>query len=288
MSKEVSTEEMYRLINEAVSLCYNHRDIDVSSDMIAFKARYDTTFSKETQLELFSGDIPSKKEVEKATDFCKLLDEYRIAVDPYNDNDEELSQISYKMILDGINRYRPYITGEAKETLAILETNVKRHLPFYKQHLLIEEYIGRATNVAQLRKEYDKKVRKKQPANKTYESAAENFFKDFLENDEIKALPASAGKMSLYSHVLNIVDCLPSPKYSRTYKYRLKYSLNQSIVNMCDKLGPNYALAKINAQKNIEKYINAIYNAKRKLEEQNTQKGFEARQRRLRDEDKYK
>lgn len=288
MSKKVSTEEMYRLINKAVSLCYNHSNTDVSSDMIAFKERYDTTFSKETQLDLFSGDIPSKKEVEKATDFCKLLDEYRISVDPYNDDNEELSLISYKLILDGINKYRPYITGEAKETLAILETNVKRHLPSYRQQLLIEEYIERATNIAQFRKEYEKKVRKKQPASKIYESLAENFFKDFLESDEIKSLPASASKMSLYSHVLNVVDCLPTPKYSRTYKYRLKYSLNQSIVNMCDKLGPNYALAKINAQKNIEKYINAINNARRKLEEQNTQKGFEARQRRLRDEYRYK
>jgi hypothetical protein len=256
--------------------------------MINFEKKYSALFKEDTQLDLFGGDIPTRREVHYATEFCNTLDEYRRSVDVYNDDNEDLSLISYKIIYDGIKKYRPYITGEALETLDILEKSVKSHLPYFRETIIINNYITQATDVAKAKKEHDKRMRKKQPSSKTYEALAENYFKSFMESEELKSLPASAQKLSLYSHSLNIVDCLPSPKYSRTYKYRLKCYLNQGIVNMCDKLGPNYAMAKISAQREVEKFVNAMHNAKRKLEEQNTQKGFEARQRRLRDEYRYK
>ena len=288
MAENISTKEMYRIINRAISQCYNQSDICVSEEMEKFNSKHWDLVNNNHQTDIFADPIPTTKEAREAFVFCQYLDEHRQSADAYNDEAPEVSDYTYRCIYKGLEKYRPYITDEAKHCFNALEKYIRGRLPEFKLIERTNEYNSQIASIFQAKKEADKKKRKKESFNRIYEDLACNFFSAFLEDKEVRLMPPSVEKLTLYSNALKIVDCLPESKYKRTDKFRLKYQLNETIFNICECLGDNYTLAKINAKKEMEKYENAIENARRHLEQQDTIAGLRARQRRMREEYLYK
>ena len=291
MTKNISSKQMYFLISKAVSESHNFKDMDVSVGIKAFSKKHWEYVKTSPQLSFLDEEIPTSKEVHEAIDFCELLDEYRRSVDVYVDEPEQLSESKQREILQGLDKYRPYILEEHKSTFNVLVKNLKRDLPEYRGEILLEELNEDAVNVYKRKQEASNtKDKAKREYKKEYCSRlAVEFFKTFKENSEIvKQTPDSKKKLTLYSNTLKIIDCLPDKKYSRSDKYRLKYKINSAIIKVCTSLGDNYYLAKENAKRELEKYEKAIYNAKRFLEQQDSEKGRSARARRDRDEWNYR
>jgi hypothetical protein len=265
--------------------------MDVSVNIKAFSKKHWEYVKTSPQLSFLDEEIPTSKEVHEAIDFCELLDEYRRSVDVYVDEPEQLSESKQREILQGLDKYRPYILEEHKSTFNVLVKNLKRDLPEYRGEILLEELNEDAVNVYKRKQEASNtKDKAKREYKKEYCSRlAVEFFKTFKENSEIvKQTPDSKKKLTLYSNTLKIIDCLPDKKYSRSDKYRLKYKINSAIIKVCTSLGDNYYLAKENAKRELEKFEKAIYNAKRFLEQQDSEKGRSARARRDRDEWNYR
>ena len=108
-------------------------------DMEAFASRH-WEFAKNTpQLSFLDEEIPTTREVREASDFCELLDVYRQSIDPYLDENPVLSESRVRLLLKGIEKYRPIISEKNQTTYKILEKNLKRDLPEYKNELIIEE-----------------------------------------------------------------------------------------------------------------------------------------------------
>lgn len=263
MQQDISSKQMYKLVNEALSECYNFRDYEVNQNIKRFQKQHWEQIKKDPQLNIFADEIPTKQEVCSAVFFCDLLDEYRKSVDVYVDFPEPLTEYSKRKLLECVEYYRPYITEDNKSILNVLEKSVKKSLPEYKREIALEEYSNEAKNIAKYRKEYvNAKKSQKDKQQKYYESLAVSFFETLKNDQEISNYPSSPQKLSTYSNILNIVDCLPSEKYTRTYKYKLKINLNKAIVKMCKDLGPQYYMAGQKAKIDIEKYENAIENAR--------------------------
>ena len=144
--------------------------------------------------------------------------------------------------------------------------------------------VKKAQEISKTKKDYQKSKAKTSP--KTYEYLANCFFEDFSKQEELHSIPSSVKKLSAYSNILNIVDCLPET-YKKTDKYKLKISLNQTISSICTDLGETYFLAKENAEREILKYKNAITNAQKHSKGKKLTKE-EIRNKRLREEYLYK
>ncbi len=253
---------MFKLVNEALAECHNYKDNEVNREIKQFQKHHWEQIKKDPQLNIFAEEIPTMREVQSAVHFCNLLDDYRKSIDVYTDSPEPLSETSNRELLECINYYRPYITEDNIRVLNVLENSVKRALPEHKNDVLLDELLVEAKNIAGYRKDYIKARKTTKNAPRTYEDIADYFFEKFLQNSEITGIPSSPKKLSVYSNVLNIVDCLPQEKYTRTSKYKLKIRLNKSIANICKNLGPSYYMARKNALTEIEKYENAVENAK--------------------------
>lgn len=262
MQQDISLKKMHKLINKALAECYNFRNYEVNREIKQFQKQHWEQIKKDPQLNIFADEIPTKQEVYSAVFFCDLLDEHRKSVDVYEDSPEPLTEYSNRKLLECIEYYRPYITEDNLQILNVLEKSIKSSLPEHRQGIILEEYSNKAKEIAKYRKNYTKAKKSQKNARKDYEYLAVSFFEKLKENNEISGYPSSKQKLSTYSNILNIVDCLPSEKYTRTYKYKLKINLNKAIVKMCKDLGPEYYMAGKKAIDDIEKYEIAIENAR--------------------------
>ena len=138
----------------------------------------------------------------------------------------------------------------------------------------MSEYNERALDIYKLRKEYDKNKQKNNI--KFHERQAEQLFDDIFKKKELVDIPPSVDKLTTYSNLLKIVDCLPADKYKRSAKYNIKYSINSAIVKICQALGDNYSLAKINAEQNAIKYLKALRNAQSYAKSKNNFSSYRA------------
>lgn len=291
MVQNISSKQMYDLISEAVSESFNFKDMDVSTKIKSFSDKHWEYAKNSPQLSFLDEEIPTVKEVRQAVLFCELLDEYRQSVDVYVDEPKQLSEHTRRKILQGLEEYSPHILEEHQATFNVLVKNLKRELPEYQGELALDELNEEAVRIVKYKKEASKiKDKAKREYKKEYCSRiAVDFFKIFSDKKEIiKEIPDSVKKLTLYSNCLNVIDCLPDEKYSRSDKYRLKYRFNVAIVKVCNSLGENYYLARENAKREAEKFQNAIYNARRFLEQQDSEKGRSARAQRNRDEWLYR
>jgi len=288
MNADISYNQMYHLINEALSACYNDKNIAVNKSIRHFQQQHWQAAKSNRQLNVFEASIPTVKEVYQATDFCDLLDDYRISVDVFNEHEVNLGVDFYRQLYQGIERYKPHITKENQTTLKSLERSVRKKLPEFKTIELLAEYNERALEVLKLKKEYDKNKRKNPQSNKLYEQKADDLFKDILHKKELPEIPPSVDKLTAYSNILNTVDFLPNNKYSRSKKYNLKYNINIAIVGICKYLGDNYFLAQTNAEKNAVKYQNALRNTQTFIKNKTSSSTNFIREKRLRDEYYYK
>ena len=288
MDNDISYNRMYYLINEAISECYNDKNISVNRSMHKFQQQHWQVAKSNRQLNVFEDPIPSTKEVHQAVDFCDLLDDYRISVDVFNEHEVNLGTDFYRQLYQGIERYRPHVSKENQTTLKLLERSVRKKIPEFKTTELLAEYNERALEVLKLKKDYDKNKRKNPQSNKLYEQKADSLFSDILHKKELPEIPHSVDKLTTYSNILNAVDCLPVHKYSRSKKYHLKYSINLAIVGICQHLGENYFLAQTNAEKNAKKYLNAMRNIQEFTKNTKSVTPHSIREKRLHDEYYYK
>ncbi|MBQ8436569.1 MAG: hypothetical protein IJX20_02850 [Alphaproteobacteria bacterium] len=77
MNVDISYSQMYRLINEALSACYNDKNIAVNKSIRHFQQQHWQAAQSNRQLNVFEASVPTVQEVYQATDFCDLLDDYR-------------------------------------------------------------------------------------------------------------------------------------------------------------------------------------------------------------------
>jgi len=288
MNEDISYKRMYQLINEALSECYNDDNISVNSQIHKFQQQHWQVAKSNRQLNVFDEPVPSAKEVYHAVDFCDLLDDYRISVDVFNEQDVNLGADFYRQLYQGIERYRPYINNENKTTLKSLERSIRKKIPEFRLSELLVEYNERALEVLRLKKDYEKNKHKNPNTNKFHEQKADILFRDILQKKELPDIPPSVDKLTAYSNILSAVDCLPGNKYSRIKKYNLKYHINLAIVGICKHLGDNYFLAQTNASHNADKYLNAMHNTQKFSKNKQRSSTNFAREKRLHDDYYYK
>ncbi|MBE6463354.1 MAG: hypothetical protein E7005_06340 [Alphaproteobacteria bacterium] len=287
MTENISSKQMYTLISEAISESHNFKDMDVSVNIKAFSKKHWEYVKTSPQLSFLDEEIPSAREVREAVDFCELLDEYRRSVDVYAKEPEEIRASSCRDILKGLDKYRPYILEEHQSTFRVLEKNIKRRFPEYQGEILLRELNEEASLVCYLKKEASKTKDKRLREDKKEgcSNSAVDFFKKLKENEDIiRNLPDSDEKLELLSNSITIVDCLSEKKYSRSNKYRMKYKLNRAIANSCARMGDAYLTKKGEAEQELEKFEKAIYNARKHLEMQDSEKGRSARAQRDKDD----
>ena len=229
MGENISHAELFRIINRAVAGCANHKNIPVNTEISIFRERYAYRLGQNRQLDIFEATLPQNKELADAVDFCDNLEAYRQATDIDAKENDELEEWQCRRIYKGIERYRRHISPENLAMLNILEYNIKRRLPEYRELLLLEEYNREACRIHDLKLGYNRRRRQNQSVSKDYEWAALGFFKEVLHDENLKKIKGCPEKLALYMNSLRIVDCLPAEKYNRTAKFKLKYDLNYAV-----------------------------------------------------------
>ncbi len=262
MANDISQMELYRIINRAVARCSNHENAPVNTEIAIFHERYVFRRKSNHQLNIFENSVPHSREIEQAAGFCDDLEAYRLSTDTYAKENEPLSEAGYRRLYAGIERYRPYISAENNEALHALEINVKRHLPEFKNQLLLDEYNQKAARIHDLKLGYGRQRRQNQPAAKSYESASLHFFEDVLHNEELRQIEGCPEKLKLYAGCLKIVDCLPADKYNRTAKFKLKRDFNHAIRVTAAALGEGYLETAQKASYEEKRYHKAMERAK--------------------------
>lgn len=228
MAENVQIQELYRIINRAVAHCTNHENNSVNTEIFIYQKKVAHQNNTE-KLNVFVENSQLIEEITKAVDFCDSLEEYRQSIDSYANNTQNLSEYHYRNLLHGVEYFRPHIYPENKYILNALEYNCKRHLPEYHDRIILEEYNRQALRIRDMKKGYERLRRKNQKASKDYEKDAMYFFKEVMNNEELRKIKGCAEKLSLYENCLNIVDCLPAEKYNRSAKFKLKKDFNYAI-----------------------------------------------------------
>ncbi len=228
MSEKIGHKELHRIINRAISICVNHQDIAVNTEISAFQNRYLYYGRQNRQIDIFE-DVVTSAEVKRARAFCDVLEKYRQCTDVFATEEKILSEEECRFLLKEINHYRPCIILENMPLLKVLEINFQRRLPEYKQQMLLSEYTSEACRIHDMKLNYEYQRRKGQPSVKDYEKYALHFFNSILHDKTLKDIPENQEKLVLYDACLRIVDCLPKYKYNRVTKFRLKQEINGAI-----------------------------------------------------------
>lgn len=255
MKNDFNQTELRQIINRALAKCMNIEGEAVNTEISIFCARYVERQNKNAQ---DSSQTYLPDELSKALSFCDDLEEYRRITDVYSEQEHTMSEMQYRHLLLMLNKYDKEIFPENKTIQHLLENNIKRHLPEYKDDILLDGYNEEADRIYKLRKEYEYTIRKKQPAAKDYERNALGFFKELFTNKDLHAIKAHPKKLTLYEKCIRIVNCLPASHYNRTAKYKLKKDLNYGLLRTAYLLGEEYAPIIQKAQSEIKRYQKAI------------------------------
>lgn len=234
MTDEAKHDELYRIINRSVAKCGNHEDMPVNTEIAAYKER--CFYKQKASKEDICPNLPDSKELKLADNFCNILEEYRISVDAYTKT-EPLSEAKCRRLYEGIQYYRPHIYQENQTMLTMLENNMKRRLPEFRDRQILKEYNERAVYIYRLRKSTENLRRKNKQAAKNYEIPALHFFEDVLNDAGLKQIQGCFEKLELYQNCLKVVDCLPAEKYGRLAKFKLKCDLNFGLKKIAISLG---------------------------------------------------
>lgn len=224
MSVEWFNKELSRIINRAIANCSTFGIVSHDSELLLLKnkvAHLDASVFPDLSNYYYS--------ITKAAYFCDRLEDYAHSLDVDVKENIILTDDNYREILDGINFFRPLIHSDNISTTKTIEYNAKRHLPEFKNILLLEEYNQQALRIHDMKRGYVRLKRKNQQPSKDYEKNATAFFEDVLNNDDLKKIKPCPEKLMLYINCLKIVDCLPSDKYGRLSKFQLKKKFNFAI-----------------------------------------------------------
>lgn len=221
----MNAKSLYQLINRSIVQVGKRSDEPVNKEMYLFKERYTYYISCNPQQYLFEERRPLMEEVAFALDFCDALDAYRQTIDANTKEPSPLSDQDCRILLKGIEIYKDHISSENYDTLEVIKNSAKRRLPEFREQYLLREYYNDALFVINEKKKYQKAKKNKQTPSKDYEKYAVHFYERITHDEEIKHIKICSEKKELYILTLEIVDCLPKEKYSRSTKFKIKSQL---------------------------------------------------------------
>lgn len=254
MTSEIKHNELYRIINRALSGCLNFEGNAVNKEIKIYCSRYIKKQNKKASDPVY--ELP--QELLCAIRFCDDLEHYRGTTDIYSDKDETLSENQYRRIFSALNYYDAHIVSKNKKIKNILITSIKHHLPEFREDVLLDKYIEDAERIYKLKKNSDKTCRQKQQYAKDYEKEAMRLFRELFADEELHQIKSHPKKIELYEKSLKIVNCLPPERYGRVAKFKLKIDLNSAIQKTAALLGENYKPIADKAEREIKRYQRAI------------------------------
>ncbi len=249
----VSHEELYRIINRAISTYGDGSD--VTREIKIFQNKYHTRKQQNPQINIFEEKPPLTQDVENAVAFCRSLNRYG-EITEIDAKQEDETEEFYRKFYSQIQQYKDHLTPKNKRIYDIIIEEIKKHLPEYGDEVLLKNLNGEIQATIQRKRAKDKLG---------YEIRAQDFFNHFLHNDRVKGIRNSREKMELYQGCLKIVDCLPKENFSRTAKYEIKRDLNQTLMEIAQDMGIEYKEIAQKAQVEVTRYQRAIDNIREHL-----------------------
>ena len=255
MRNKIGYDKLYIIINDAISKCYNTKDISVKANMLNYIDNYNAFFRSGETLDIFDELLPTKDEVTKAKKFCSLLNKFRLSIDVHNPKAYPLSNDEYQTIYDLLQEYRPHIADKNLQTFGILEKAVKRHHPQYREEIILDELIAKASSI--IKKSNKNKKNKIESVEDEIKSDSLTVFED-IEREKVKSFKSSPSKLELYTKCIKLVDYLPKRNFGRLVKFRAKYNLNKALFIISKELGGEYELKSNEYQSEMQKFVRAI------------------------------
>ena len=248
MTENISCNELYRIINRALSKWGEFDGAPADKEIKIFNEKYNYRRATNPQIGLFEDALPSQKEVERANQFCSDLEFYREATDIYSENNFDVPEKVYRRLYENLEHYAPHISAENQVKFQCLKQSMQRNLPERQSPVLLSEY-NKEMDVI---KDYHKRG--------YAESAtrARVFLNQLMNDEDIKTMPPSPEKLSLFEKSLKVVDCLPKGSTSRSYKFSLKRDINMRIQETASNLGPAYIEKAQLAKYEISRFQKAI------------------------------
>ncbi len=270
MSKNISTKELYHIINQSLSKCGNHSDNPVNEDIQKFYDMYWQAIKNNSQLDIFE-EVPTLSEIRKSITFCNLLDKYRLSVDPYRKDNIFLTEKECKELSEYINYFSPHISKENEKRIQILTSYIRYHISDKRNEDTLKNYDERIKKIIKNKKENSDQAGK---------TPAEYLFYDLFHDEDFTSIPLSTEKILIYVKSIEAVNSLPNNKYSRTDKFKLKRDLNNFVIQCCETLGDKDSDVRKSAEQDIIKFQKAMENARHHKEKTS----IDLRNKRLQDE----
>lgn len=259
---EINREELYKIINRAITNYASSRDISLTCEINIYEQKYQYRLQNNPQLSIFEDTMPYLQEVKKAKLFCKDLADFKKETD-IDASDDDVSPQLCRRLFNQLAEYASYITPENTEIAQRLTNALKYYMPEYKKELLFAGYNRDIANMFEKDKERKSKKRKKEntSAEDAYlEMLAKHFFKTMREDSFLRDMEACPEKIELYEKSVKIVDFLSSKQYSRFIKYNMKSEIYEEISKIAEELGPDYASKAKKAKEEAQRFKKAVDN----------------------------
>lgn len=222
METDISEEQLFHILNKAIKgcTCQAQERLDTEANKFVFRYMFFLNQKSGLQQNMFGERLPDYKEVRDIAQLCENLEAYRCSIDVYAEENEELSEMQYRHLYEGINKYRENIFPENIEKADRIKLEAERHLPEFKTYFLLQDSLTEAQEITKMEKSFKREQR------------TSSFFNETLENSELKDAEPSAQKLQLYQVSLSLVNYLPDNSFRRIEKFELKVNLNTTIRNI--------------------------------------------------------
>ena len=252
----ISNKDLYQILNRTFSNFRNGEDVSLSPEINIFTKKYQERLKTNPQIDIFEETPILPQNLTEVRDLLYVLEDYRETLDVDSKYDY-LSEENYRKLAEGIEKYKNGLTPENKHFAESIAEYAKRYLPEYQDYYLLKDCTKEANDI------YKRKSKKGDVYNAERNAHDAYFFlKRVMKGERIKSIAPSAEKIELYQASVKIVNCLTSPKYNRTFKFRLKRDLFDEISKCATALGKNYEDTAIQAKKERARFDKAIVNIK--------------------------
>jgi len=253
MTEDISCNELYRIINRALSRWGDFDDVPADREIALFNEKYNYRRTINPQLSIFEDTLPSQDEVKRATQFCKDIETHRESVNIYDDNSLELSEKFYRRLYQNLEYYAPHFSPQNQLKYQSLKQIIQRKLPELQNTVLLDDYNKEIDVITCLHKAQRSETSLR----------AGIFINQLLNSEDIKAMPPSPKKVTLFEKSLKLVDYLSKESNSRSRKFSLKRDLNLRIRETALNLGPSYKERADLAQYEANRFQKAIDKAQK-------------------------
>lgn len=257
-TEDIKVTELYRIINRAIKKYGESTDSDVSltSEINIFKQKYAYYAQQHLQLIIFEEPVSSLQQIENAERFCKELEYLKKETDLYNEKGS-VSEDGCRYLFQQLSEYESHIEDDNSKHVESLKALLKHYLPEYKKEIVINEY-NLDMDIMKRIQNSNKKRKIKAKNDSFLQKRAQLFFESFMKDGYLQNMEACPEKIDLYEKSLKFVNLLPSNKYSRVKKFKIKVEINEKIKKMAEALGPGYAGKAQKATAEIRKFQNSI------------------------------